>query len=177
MTKFDYAPAPESRDIARLKSSYQIFVDGQFRDGTGPATKTINPADEQPLAEVAEAGLTDVDDAVRAARSAYDTVWSRTSGRERAKYLFRIARAIQERGRELAVLESLDNGKPIKESRDTDIPLAAAHFFYYAGWADKLEYAGFGPSPRPLGVAAQVIPWNFPLLDGRVEDRAGAGHR
>ncbi len=164
MSVFEYAPAPESRDIARLKSSYQIFVDGRFRDGAGPATKTINPADEQPLAEVAEAGPSDVDDAVRAARRAYDTVWSKTPGRDRAKYLFRIARAIQERARELAVLESLDNGKPIKESRDTDIPLAAAHFFYYAGWADKLEYAGFGPSPRPLGVAAQVIPWNFPLL-------------
>jgi aldehyde dehydrogenase (NAD+) len=164
MSIFEYAPAPESRDIARLKTSYQIFVDGQFRDGSGPAVKTINPADEQPLAEVAEAGLADVDDAVRAARKAYDGVWGRTSGRERAKYLFRIARAIQERGRELAVLESLDNGKPIKESRDVDIPLAAAHFFYYAGWADKLEYAGFGPAPRSIGVAAQVIPWNFPLL-------------
>jgi aldehyde dehydrogenase (NAD+) len=164
MAAFEYAPAPESRDIARLKSSYQIFVGGRFRDGSGPATKTINPADEQPLAEVAEAGPSDVDDAVRSARRAYDDVWSSMPGRERAKYLFRIARAIQERGRELAVLESLDNGKPIRESRDTDIPLAAAHFFYYAGWADKLEYAGFGPSPRPLGVAAQVIPWNFPLL-------------
>src|ERR1700710_2450270 len=161
---FDYAPAPESRDIARLKSSYQIFVDGRFRDGTGAPTKTITPPDEQPWAEVAEAGRSDVDDAVRSARRAYDQVWSKTPGRDRAKYLFRIARLIQERGRELAVLESLDNGKPIKESRDTDIPLAAAHFFYYAGWADKLEYAGYGPSPRPLGVAAQVIPWNFPLL-------------
>src|SRR6201995_4682086 len=164
MAIFEYAPAPESRDIARLKSSYQIFVNGQFRDGTGPATKTINPADEQPLAEVAEAGPSDVDDAVAGGRRAYDRVWSNTPGRDRAKYLFRIARAIQERSRELAVLESLDNGKPIKESRDTDIPLAAAHFFYYAGWADKLEYAGFGPAPRPLGVAGQVIPWNFPLL-------------
>src|ERR1700761_5333461 len=164
MTRFEYAPAPESRDIGRLKTSYQIFVDGQFRDGSGPAVKTINPADEQPLAEVAEAGLSDVEDAVTAARRAYDGVWGRMPGRERAKYLFRIARAIQERSRELAVLETLDNGKPIKESRDVDIPLAAAHFFYYAGWADKLEYAGAGPSPRPLGVAAQVIPWNFPLL-------------
>src|ERR1700748_3721375 len=164
MTKFDYAPAPESRDIARLKSSYQIFVDGQFRDGTGPATKTINPADEQPLAEVAEAGPSDGDDAVNAARRAYDKVWSKTPGRDRAKYLFRIARAIQERARELAVLESLDNGTPIKQAPDTDSPLAAAHFFYYAGWADRLEYAGLGPSPRPLGVAAQVIPWDFPLL-------------
>ncbi|MDT4911221.1 MAG: aldehyde dehydrogenase [Pseudonocardiales bacterium] len=164
MAAFDYAPAPESRDIARLKPSYQIFVDGAFRDGSGEAIKTINPADEEPLAEVAEAGPSDVEDAVRAARRAFDGPWSAMSGAERGKYLFRIARAIQERGRELAVLESLDNGKPIRESRDVDIPTAAAHFFYYAGWADKLDYAGFGPSPRALGVAGQVIPWNFPLL-------------
>src|SRR6058998_340288 len=162
--KFDYAPAPESRDIARLKASYQIFVDGQFRDGAGDAVKSINPADEEPLAEVAEAGPSDVDDAVRAARRAFDGPWSAMSGAERGKYLFRIARAIQERGRELAVLESLDNGKPIKESRDVDIPLAAAHFFYYAGWADKLDYAFPGKRPAPLGVAGQIIPWNFPLL-------------
>jgi aldehyde dehydrogenase (NAD+) len=164
MSKFEYAPAPESRDIARLKPSYQIFVGGQFRDGSGDAVKTINPAEEEPLAEVAEAGPSDVDDAVRAARKAFEGPWSRMSGAERGKYLFRIARAIQERGRELAVLESLDNGKPIKESRDVDVPLAAAHFFYYAGWADKLDFAGFGPSPSPVGVAGQVIPWNFPLL-------------
>jgi aldehyde dehydrogenase (NAD+) len=161
---FVYAPAPESRDIARLKPSYQIFVDGRFRDGAGDAIKTINPADEEPLAEVGEAGPSDVDDAVAAARRAFDGPWSRMSGAERGKYLFRIARAIQERARELAVLESLDNGKPIKESRDVDVPLAAAHFFYYAGWADKLPHAGFGAAPRPLGVAGQVIPWNFPLL-------------
>jgi aldehyde dehydrogenase (NAD+) len=161
---FDYAPAPESRDIARLKPSYQIFVDGAFRDGAGDAVKSINPADEEPLAEVTEAGPSDVDDAVRAARRAFEGPWSAMSGAERGKYLFRIARAIQERSRELAVLESLDNGKPIKESRDVDVPLAAAHFFYYAGWADKLDFAGFGPAPRPLGVAGQVIPWNFPLL-------------
>jgi aldehyde dehydrogenase (NAD+) len=161
---FDYAPAPESRDIARLKPSYQIFVNGQFRDGTGEAIKTIDPADEEPLAEVAEAGPSDVDDAVRAARRAFDGPWSAMSGAERGKYLFRIARAIQERGRELAVLESLDNGKPIRESRDVDIPTAAAHFFYHAGWADKLGHAGFGPAPKPIGVAAQIIPWNFPLL-------------
>jgi len=164
MALFEYAPAPESRDIARLKPSYQIFVDGQFRDGTGEAIKSINPADEEPLAEVAEAGPSDVEDAVRAARRAFEGPWGRMSGAERGKYLFRIARAIQERGRELAVLESLDNGKPIKESRDVDVPLAAAHFFYYAGWADKLDHAGLGPSPRPVGVAGQVIPWNFPLL-------------
>jgi aldehyde dehydrogenase (NAD+) len=164
MASFEYAPAPESRDIARLRPSYQIFVDGEFRDGTGEAVKTINPADEEPLAEVAEAGPADVEDAVRAARRAFEGPWSAMSGAERGKYLFRIARAIQERGRELAVLESLDNGKPIRESRDVDIPLAAAHFFYYAGWADKLDYAGFGPAPRPVGVAGQIIPWNFPLL-------------
>jgi aldehyde dehydrogenase (NAD+) len=163
-TAFEYAPAPESRDIARLKPSYGIFVNGEFRDGRGEAIKTINPADEEPLAEVAEANAADVDDAVAAARKAYEGTWSATSGAERAKYLFRIARAIQERARELAVLESLDNGKPIRESRDVDIPTAAAHFFYYAGWADKLEYAGLGPAPRPIGVAGQVIPWNFPLL-------------
>jgi aldehyde dehydrogenase (NAD+) len=161
---FDYAPAPESRDLARLRPSYQIFVDGQFRDGTGDSIKTINPADEEPLAEVSEAGPSDVDDAVAAARRALDGPWGAMSGAERGKYLFRIARAIQERGRELAVLESLDNGKPIRESRDVDIPTAAAHFFYYAGWADKLGYAGFGPNPKPVGVAGQIIPWNFPLL-------------
>ena len=160
---FEYAPAPESRDIARLRPSYQIFVDGKFRDGHGDAVKTINPADETPLAEVAEAGPSDVSDAVTAARRAFKQ-WSGLPGRERGKYLFRIARAIQERSRELAVLESLDNGKPIRESRDVDIPLAAAHFFYYAGWADKLQYAGFGAAPRPIGVAGQIIPWNFPLL-------------
>jgi aldehyde dehydrogenase (NAD+) len=161
---FDYAPAPESRDIARLKPGYQIFVGGAFRDGRGESIKTINPADEQPLAEVSEAGTADVDDAVAAARRAFDGPWSALSGAERGKYLFRIARAIQERGRELAVLESLDNGKPIRESRDVDIPTAAAHFFYYAGWADKLAHAGLGPAPKPIGVAGQIIPWNFPLL-------------
>ncbi|MEO6504160.1 MAG: aldehyde dehydrogenase family protein, partial [Jatrophihabitantaceae bacterium] len=164
MAAFDYAPAPESRAIARLRPSYGIYVDGEFRDGRGEAVKTINPATEEPLAEVAEANEADVADAVAAARRAYEGTWSRLPGSERAKYLFRIARAIQERGRELAVLESLDNGKPIKESRDVDIPNAAAHFFYYAGWADKLGYAGFGPNPRPVGVAGQIIPWNFPLL-------------
>jgi len=163
LSKFDYAPAPESRDIARLKPSYGIFVNAEFRDGRGEAIKTINPANEEPLAEVAEASAADVDDAVKAARRAFGK-WSAASGATRSKYLFRIARAIQERGRELAVLESLDNGKPIRESRDVDVPLAAAHFFYYAGWADKLEYAGFGANPRPIGVAGQIIPWNFPLL-------------
>src|SRR5205085_1774785 len=130
---FEYAPAPESRETARLRASYGIFVDGRFRAGTGETVATLDPSTALALADVAEAGPGDVDAAVAAARAAYDSVWRDLPGRERAKYLFRIARAIQERGRELAVLESLDNGKPIRESRDVDIPLAAAHFFYYAG--------------------------------------------
>ncbi|TDD38618.1 aldehyde dehydrogenase family protein [Saccharopolyspora elongata] len=161
---WEYAPAPESREIANLKPSYRMFVDGEFVDGGGEPLKSINPATEELLAEVSSASESDVDTAVRAARRAFDGTWSTMPGRERAKYLFRIARLIQERARELAVLESLDNGKPIKESRDADIPTAAAHFFHHAGWADKLGYAGYGPDPRPLGVAGQVIPWNFPLL-------------
>ncbi|MEU4668839.1 aldehyde dehydrogenase family protein [Amycolatopsis sp. NPDC023774] len=161
---FEYAPAPESREIANLKDHYRPFIGGEFVDGSGEPLKTVNPATEEILAEVGTASVSDVDAAVRAARAAYETVWSRMPGSERAKYLFRIARLIQERSRELAVLESLDNGKPIKESRDSDVPTAAAHFFYHAGWADKLEYAGYGPNPKPLGVAGQVIPWNFPLL-------------
>ncbi len=161
---WEYAPAPESRDIANLKPSYRMFVDGQFTDGTGEPLKTINPATGEVLAEVSTASTADVDRAVKAARRAYDKVWGRMPGTERAKYLFRIARQIAERARELAVLESLDNGKPIRESRDVDVPTASAHFFYHAGWADKLGYAGYGPDPKPLGVAGQVIPWNFPLL-------------
>ena len=165
MTTFDYAPAPESRSIVRLRSSYGLFVDGDFVDpAEGGAFKTVNPATEEVLAEVAEAGPADVERAVRAARRAHTRTWSRMSGRERGKYLFRIARILQERSREFAVLETLDSGKPIKESRDVDIPLVAAHFWYYAGWADKLDYAFPGRVARPLGVAAQVIPWNFPLL-------------
>src|SRR5690242_16072604 len=163
-TKFDYAPAPESRAIVDIKPSYGLFVNGEFVDGHGRSFKTVSPSTEEVLAEVAEADEADVDAAVKAARRAYTRVWSRMSGAERGKYLFRIARILQERAREFAVLESIDNGKPIKESRDVDVPLAAAHFFYYAGWADKLEYAGLGPDPQPLGVAGQVIPWNFPLL-------------
>ncbi|HEX6920297.1 MAG TPA: aldehyde dehydrogenase family protein [Actinomycetes bacterium] len=163
--KFEYAPAPESRAIVDIAPSYGLFVGGEFVDSLdGRTFKTVSPASEEVLAEVTEAGPQDVDRAVAAARKAYDRVWSRLPARERGKYLYRIARIIQERARELAVLESLDNGKPIRESRDVDIPLVAAHFFYYAGWADKLEHAGFGPDPRPLGVAGQVIPWNFPLL-------------
>ncbi|WP_298178348.1 aldehyde dehydrogenase family protein [Saccharomonospora sp.] len=164
MTQWEYAPAPESRDLANLKPSYRPFIGGEFVDGSGEPLRTINPATEEVLAEVGTASAADVDKAVKAARKAYDRVWGPMPGTERAKYVFRIARLIQERARELAVLETLDNGKPIKESRDSDIPTAAAHFFYHAGWADKLDHAGLGPGPRPLGVAGQVIPWNFPLL-------------
>jgi acyl-CoA reductase-like NAD-dependent aldehyde dehydrogenase len=160
----DYAPAPESTAILHLQDSYGLFIDGEFRDGTGGSFTTSSPATEKRIAEIAIASDADVDDAVAAARRAHDTVWSKLSGADRGKYLFRIARLVQERARELAVAESLDNGKPIKESRDTDVPLVAAWFFYYAGWADKLDYAGLGANPRSLGVAAQVIPWNFPLL-------------
>src|SRR5258708_32238036 len=162
---WQYAPAPESRDVVSIKAEYGLFIAGAFRPAAnGPTFATINPATEDPLPRVALAGQADVARAVAAARTAYEQVWGPMPGSERAKYLYRIARQLQERSREFAVLESLDNGKPIKESRDVDIPLAAAHFFYYAGWADKLEHAGFGPDPRPLGVAGQVIPWNFPLL-------------
>jgi len=160
---FEYAPAPESASIVDIQPSYGLFIDGGFTEAK-QSFKTINPATEEPLAEVGMAAAEDVDRAIAAARTAYDKVWGPMPGRDRAKYLFRIARIIQERSRELAVLESLDNGKPIRETRDVDVPLVAAHFFYYAGWADKLSHAGFGASPRPLGVAGQVIPWNFPLL-------------
>ncbi len=162
---WEYAPAPESRDIVSIAPEYGLFIDGEFRPAeSGRTFATLNPATEESLSQVAEAGPADVDRAVTAARSAYERAWSVLPGSERAKYLFRIARLLQERSREFAVLESLDNGKPIRESRDVDIPLAAAHFFYYAGWADKLEHAGYGADPRPVGVAGQVIPWNFPLL-------------
>jgi aldehyde dehydrogenase (NAD+) len=161
---FEYAPAPESRAVVDIKASYGLFIDGKWREGAGGSFKSVNPATEEVLAEVSTADESDVDLAVAAARRAFEKVWGPMPGRERAKYLFRIARIIQERARELAVLESLDNGKPIRESRDVDIPLAAAHFFYHAGWADKLGHANLGPDPKPLGVAGQVIPWNFPLL-------------
>ncbi|GAA0408498.1 aldehyde dehydrogenase family protein [Streptomyces luteireticuli] len=161
---FAYAPAPESRAVVDIAPSYGLFIDGEFREAAdGKVFKTVSPSTEEVLSEVAQAGSEDVDAAVKAARKAFEK-WSALPGSERAKYLFRIARIIQERSRELAVLETLDNGKPIKETRDADLPLVAAHFFYYAGWADKLEHAGFGPNPKPLGVAGQVIPWNFPLL-------------
>jgi aldehyde dehydrogenase (NAD+) len=162
--RWDYAPAPESTDIVSIDSTYGLYIGGQFLDPkSGEYLKTINPATEEVLASVAVAGEEDVDLAVRAARDAF-APWAGLPASERAKYLFRIARTIQERARELAVLESMNGGKPIKESRDIDVPLAAAHFFYYAGWADKLEYAFPGSAVEPLGVAAQVIPWNFPLL-------------
>jgi aldehyde dehydrogenase (NAD+) len=161
---FEYAPAPESRSLVDIAPSYGLFIDGEFTEAAdGKVFKTVSPSSEEVLSEIARAGEADVDRAVQAARRAFSS-WSALPGAERAKYLFRIARIIQERSRELAVLETLDNGKPIRETRDADLPLVAAHFFYYAGWADKLDHAGFGPSPKPLGVAGQVIPWNFPLL-------------
>jgi len=165
ITDWAYAPAPQATDVVSIAPENGLFIGGEFAPAAdGRQFATVNPATEEPLAQVAEAGQADVDRAVAAATAAYEQVWQPMPGRERAKYLYRIARIIQERAREFAVLESLDNGKPIRESRDVDVPLAAAHFFYYAGWADKLEYAGLGPAPRPLGVAGQVIPWNFPLL-------------
>ena len=160
----EYAPAPESRSILQLKDSYGLFIGGEFVEGRGGAFDTISPADESRIASIAIGSDEDVDAAVAAARQAHTKVWSKMSGRDRGKYLFRIARLVQERARELAVAESLDNGKPIRESRDVDVPLVAAWFFYYAGWADKLDYAGVGANPQSLGVAGQVIPWNFPLL-------------
>lgn len=161
--KFEYAPAPESRSIVSIKPKYGHFIGGKFVAGR-KHFPTINPATEEILSHIALAGVAEVDAAVKAARKAYTNTWSKMSGRERGKYLFRIARIMQERSREFAVLETLDNGKPIRESRDVDVPLAAAHFFYHAGWADKLEFAGLGTSTKPHGVAGQIIPWNFPLL-------------
>ncbi|MFY8089840.1 MAG: aldehyde dehydrogenase family protein [Chitinophagaceae bacterium] len=160
-----YAPAPESKSSATIKSKYDLFINGKFEK---PSSKkyfdTINPATEEKLSEVADANITDVDKAVKAARVAYDKTWSKMPSKERAKYIYRIARMIQERAREFAVIETLDGGKPIRESRDFDVPLAANHFFYYAGWADKLAYAFPNRKIAPVGVAGQIIPWNFPLL-------------
>jgi aldehyde dehydrogenase (NAD+) len=162
---FEYASAPESREIVRLEERYGLFIGGEWVEPrSGESQPSVSPANEEPLAEVAFAGQEDVNLAVEAARDAFENGWSELAPSERAKYLFRIARILQERAREFAVLESLDGGKPIRESRDVDLPLAAAHFFYYAGWADKLEYAFPNRRPRPVGVAGQVIPWNFPLL-------------
>ena len=165
LTEWEYAPAPEARGIVTLKERYGLFVGGEeIEPASGEWFATASPANEEHLAEVAQADAKDVDNAVTAARGAFENGWSGLRPAERAKYLYRIARLLQERSRELAVLESLDGGKPIKESRDVDVPLAAAHFFYYAGWADKLEYAFPNRKPKPLGVAGQIIPWNFPLL-------------
>jgi aldehyde dehydrogenase (NAD+) len=162
---WNYAPAPESTDHVKIKSQYDLFIDGQF---SKPASKkyfdTINPATGKKLSSVAHASAKDVDNAVKAARKAYDKYWKKMPVAERGKYIYRIARVMQERSRELAVIETMDGGKPIRESRDIDIPIAANHFFYYAGWADKLQYAFPNKNPQPLGVAAQIIPWNFPLL-------------
>jgi len=163
--RWEYAPAPEASDYVKVKSRYELFINGRFvRPRSSKYFESINPATEEKIAEIAEANARDVDLAVRSARRAYEKIWSKRSGRERGKYLYRIARLIQEKSRELAVLETMDGGKTIKESRDIDLPLVAAHFFYYAGWADKLEYAFAGRKPNSLGVAGQIIPWNFPLL-------------
>jgi len=163
--KWDYAPAPEDSKNYTIAPRHELFINGKFvAPSAGKYFPSINPATEQPLTEIAEANAADVDNAVKAARRAYDKVWGKMPARERGKYLYRIARIIQEKARELAVLETMDGGKPIKESRDVDLPLVAAHFFYYAGWADKLKYAFPGKTPRSLGVAGQIIPWNFPLL-------------
>ena len=161
---WEYDPAPETAD-PKLKARYELFIGGKFvAPAAGKYFDSINPANEQKLAEIALAGAADVDAAYRAAQKAFETVWGRMPGRERAKYLYRIARLLQDRAREFAVAETIDGGKPIKESRDFDVPMAAAHFFYHAGWADKLEYAFPNRRPQPLGVAGQIIPWDFPLL-------------
>lgn len=164
-TAWELAPAPESTGHVQLADSYGIFINGKFVESSGDDKfQTINPSTEKVISEITESTDADVDKAVKAARNAYEKTWSKMPPAERGKYIFRIARLIQERARELAVIETMDGGKPIRESRDVDIPLAAAHFFYYAGWADKLQYAFPNRNPRPLGVAGQVIPWNFPLL-------------
>ncbi|MFL5968071.1 MAG: aldehyde dehydrogenase family protein, partial [Gaiellaceae bacterium] len=162
-SEWTYASAPEARDVVTLQDRYGHYVGGEWLEAKETYT-TISPSDEEPLAEVGQATPEEVQAAVAAARNAFENGWSDISPAERAKYLFRIARILQERSREFAVLESLNGGKPIKESRDVDLPLSAAHFFYYAGWADKLEYAFPNRRPKPIGVAGQIIPWNFPLL-------------
>lgn len=164
-TDWKYAPAPESTDHIKLNKQYDLFINGKFvKPNSKKYYSTINPATEEKLADIADANEKDVDVAVTAAKNAYDKVWKKMPAKERSKYIFRIARLMQERAREFAVIESMNGGKPIRESRDVDVPLAANHFFYYAGWADKLEYAFPNKTPQSLGVAGQIIPWNFPLL-------------
>lgn len=161
---FDYAPAPETTPVS-MRKKYELFIDGEFvSPKAGKYFNSVNPATGKRHARIANGDASDVDAAVKSARRAYEKVWGPMAPAERGKYLFRIARIIQEKSRELAILESIDGGKPIKESRDVDLPLVAAHFFYYAGWADKLKYAFPGRTPEPVGVAGQIIPWNFPLL-------------
>ncbi len=168
MTKkqiWDYSPAPESTDHIQLKDQYDLFINGEFMPAVdGKYFDTINPSNEKKIAEVAEAGKADIEKAVASAQKAYEKTWSKMHPKERGKYIYRIARLLQERAREFSVIETMDGGKPIRESRDVDVPLAAAHFFYHAGWADKLEYAFPGRATEPLGVVGQIIPWNFPLL-------------
>ena len=165
MSEWNYAPAPESTGHVSIKERYDLYIDGKFvKPSSGKYFATINPATEKTIAQVAYANETDVDLAVTAARKAYTDVWSKITPTERAKYIYRIARMMQERARELAVIESMDGGKVIREARDVDVPLACNHFFYYAGWADKLEYAFPNRKIESLGVAAQIVPWNFPLL-------------
>ena len=162
---WEYAPAPESTDQVEVKNQYELFIDGKFvKPSKGRYFKSNNPATGKTLSKFAEATQSDVDKAVKAARKAFEGEWSSITSKTRGKYLYRIARMLQERAREFAILESMDGGKPIRESRDVDVPLVAAHFFYYAGWADKLEYAFPGKTPKPVGVCGQIIPWNFPLL-------------
>ncbi|HEY9083871.1 MAG TPA: aldehyde dehydrogenase family protein, partial [Vicingaceae bacterium] len=162
---WEFAPSLESTDHINLKKQYELFIGGKWvKPSSGKYFDTVNPATEEKLASIAEANDKDVDKAVKAARKAYNEVWSKMPASERGKYIYRIARLIQERAREFAVIETLDGGKPIREARDIDVPLAAAHFFYYAGWADKLDYAFPNRNPMPLGVAGQIVPWNFPLL-------------
>lgn len=163
--KWEYSPALEGTDHIQLKKQYDLFINGKFTPGVeGKYFSTVNPANEEKIAEVAEANQKDINFAVDSAQKAYDKTWSKMPGKERGKYIFRIARLLQERAREFSVIETIDGGKPIRESRDVDIPLASAHFFYYAGWADKLEYAFPGRQTKSLGVTGQIIPWNFPLL-------------
>lgn len=164
-SKWEYSPSPESTEHINLEKRYGLFINNEFvSPNSNKYFDTINPATEEKIAEIAEANEKDGDIAVNAAKKAYEKYWKKLSPKERGKYIYRIARMIQERSRELAVIESMDGGKPIRESRDVDVPLAANHFFYYAGWADKLNFAFPGRNPQPIGVAGQIIPWNFPLL-------------